>query len=167
MDRALWELWNENPPGPVEYNGLTVTRGVRLEVATGDAIHIKLSSFCEPPQQIISVDGYSCMLRCNETEAEGMVISANKWDRYPDDPNDPHGPCTIRVIAAKKDARVWLGNSWINLVNGGRDYGMGNCGIVRGSAKLNPDYEMELRCSDGVGPADFDSLVYEYKIIRA
>lgn len=111
-------------------------------------------------KQVIHVHGYDCSLDVDGTRGSVFVLWTEGLK-----PNGRKANATVLTAKTKAIFRVY--NGWQPPHTGAVDAFLNESGM--NVVRIGPGDEEHFlfRCSSGYGPVDFDSLVFELKIIRA
>lgn len=152
MGRTLYELFEENPAGPVQFRGREVCRAIQLPVTQLCNLQICVESFKEPPRQGIRITAKGCKIDVLKAhQITEPILWAADFRR--------NLPVTLKVWPTGKNAVLVLYNAWSG-PSGRLDAWLMEAGMI---IEPGPDQLTRVLCSDGVGPADFTSLVFTYQ----
>jgi hypothetical protein len=138
---------------PIEVDGRRLYWTYWLPVRAGDAIHVGFEHFIGHP-----VQGIGLFTEKAELELEGLT--GKKFALWTD---TAPKRVALRVVKASKGARVGVYNRWRFGENGLTQYRENDAAI---DVVPQDDGSVILRCSDGVGPADFNDLTVRVQLIK-
>ena len=143
---TLSEAFAEAGSDTITHRGRVVKALVRLPVRDGSTVAVKRLFACDDRPQGLKLAVDEGLLAINDVEASSVVL----WTTTAPD------EVTLTVSGAATSLEVW--NCWSM---GGVDTSwVGNAGIVTKTTANG----MVLRCSDGIGEADFSDLEVELAV---
>lgn len=147
-------LWQTPNPGWVEWEGLKVFRGLRLEVDRNTKLLIRLISANPPPLMCLYALGYECWVEVGGDVSRGSHLW---WGEVP-----VEGIMVqFRRLRPGSSVMVWPG--WVQ-PNGNVASGYGNYGVLIDELS---DGHYRLRCAHGLETnPTFNDLIGEVKVFR-
>jgi hypothetical protein len=132
--------------GPIHYDRRELHWTYWLAVNGGDEIALRFLRSADSPLQGIGIKAEKCHVQVANVTAKSLGL----WtDTAPKD-------VLLRVVKAKRGARVGFFNQWRDEKYGSTMYHLNNAAM---EIQPQPDGSALLRCSDGWGEPDFNDLV--------
>ena len=151
MERTLFDLFSENPMGPVLFRGEWVHRIQVLTITEPITLSLRFIKFSQPPRQGVSISAQKCELSVLGITSKDFILWADDYDQELD----------INIVNPKPGAEVKFWNAYN--IGYGIDAWLNECGMIFKEVQ-GPIKAQRALCSDGVGPADFNSLAFEWRL---
>jgi hypothetical protein len=148
MGETLADLFDSANGRPICWHGRTLIPKYSVPVDSGDAFRMRFLGSVPSPVQGMGLHAENCSIRVASVVAKDIAL----WrDTAPD-------VVEFSIVRVKKGARVILTNQWRDEKYGSTMYRLNNAAI---EVVPQDDGSVILRCSDGWGEPDFESLVVQ------
>jgi hypothetical protein len=140
--------------GPIEYAGKEVRLGYYIPVLRNqevEAMFIKADQSCEQGFKVSVDKGKGTV----EAAGKEMKIAVFWTSTAPDQ-------FTVRCLTKNEQGVIYVQNIWRNRLTGGSDSGIRNAGLY---VDMAGNTEYEFHCSSGLGPVNFEDIVFRMTLL--
>lgn len=158
----LTTLFNNSGGAPVQFGGGKVQPGLWLPVSARERFRIEIRKFTKLPVQGLQLVARATRGKPRDVRCQVEVAGKTGTDFVLWTDTAPHH-IQILVREAPAGSQIGVWNVWRHPRHDTMLYGMNNAGV---EVISESEDQWLLRCSDGVGDANFDDLVFELRRLR-
>jgi hypothetical protein len=114
---------------------------------------ISVESYCKAPRQAIRVKAKHCLISVlGHSQMTDPVLWADKFKK--------REMLYLTIHSPKANAEIILYNAWQGSTS--LDAWLNESGMIIRENPVGVALPFRVNCSDGLGPADFESLIFHY-----